>query len=585
MTDNFKLPIEWRDNKQLDATTTTDLELLDTKPENEGGSSLQSTLFKPTHEYQKLNLDRQLTKYTSDIDFLRDNQLVIKSMEECSAPNRSLVQRFFESRQELEAEEDFHSRYNYINFERFRGLNTNPKFLQILSLYNITSPILTLITPIIILILPFFLIRWKGISLSMSSYIDIVKRLVKNHAIGKLLGSFEDVPLEKRLYMMVTAGFYLFQVYQSALSCYNFINNNKHIHKVLFLTKDYLTHATKLTSDYVTLTAKAETFSDFNNSLWTNHQNMMDLLGELVEIEPLAVNMTKAWQMGSVMKLYYKLKYDTQTVETIKFSLSCVAHIDQMKILAEQLCSKATLPDDDAAPDTQRLGEVSFLTKAKSSWKTTDMYHPLAVCETPITNSFDLSNPIVLTGPNASGKTTLLKAAMLNTILGQQIGYAYCESLKFTPYDQFHCYIDIPDTSGRDSLFQAEARRCFDILDEIKSDKSKKHFCVFDEIYSGTNPSEAVASAYAFVKSMTKRSNTTFLLTTHFYNLCELIEENKLRISNKQMGFKLKEGEVDYTYKMKKGISNLKGGLSVLRKLGYDSSIIDDANKILLRLR
>jgi hypothetical protein len=584
MTDKFKLPIEWRDTKQLDATTITDLELLDTKPENEGGSSLQATLFKPTHEYQKLNLDSQLTKYTSDIDFLRDTQTVIKSMDECSSPNRTLIQNFFESRQELEAEEDFHSRYNYINFERFRSLNTNPKFLQILSLYNITSPILTLITPIIILILPFFLIRWKGISLSMSSYIDIVKRLVKNHAIGKLIGSFEDVPIEKRLYMMVTAGFYLFQVYQSALSCYNFINNNKHIHEVLFLTKDYLTHATKLTSDYVSLTAKAETFSDFNNSLWTNHQNMMDLLGELVEIEPLAVNMTKAWQMGSVMKLYYKLKYDVQTVDTIKFSLSCVAHIDQMKILSEQLCSKEKA-SDDVASSTHRLGEVSFLTKTKSSWKTTDMYHPLAVCETPITNSFDLSNPIVLTGPNASGKTTLLKAAMLNTILGQQIGYAYCESLKFTPYDHFHCYIDIPDTSGRDSLFQAEARRCFDILDEIKSDKTKKHFCVFDEIYSGTNPSEAVASAYAFVKSMTKRSNTTFLLTTHFYNLCELIEENKLRISNKQMGFKLKEGEVDYTYKMKKGISNLKGGLSVLRKLGYDSSIIDDANKILLRLR
>ena len=63
-----------------------------------------------------------------------------------------------------------------------------------------------------------------------------------------------------------------------------------------------------------------------------------------------------------------------------------------------------------------------------------------------------------LTGTN--GKTTTIKTALINIILSQQIGYGCFESLKLCPYDNIYCYLNIPDTSGRDSLFQAEARRC-----------------------------------------------------------------------------------------------------------------------------
>ena len=63
-----------------------------------------------------------------------------------------------------------------------------------------------------------------------------------------------------------------------------------------------------------------------------------------------------------------------------------------------------------------------------------------------------------------------------------------------------HCYINIPDTSGRDSLFQAEARRCKEILSLIENNKENNHFCIFDELYSGTNPIEAVATSYSYLK-------------------------------------------------------------------------------------
>ena len=113
-----------------------------------------------------------------------------------------------------------------------------------------------------------------------------------------------------------------------------------------------------------------------------------------------------------------------------------------------------------------------------------------------VKNNIKLNNNLVLTGPNASGKTTILKSTLFNIILCQQIGCGFFDEANVNIYDYIHCYINIPDTSGRDSLFQAEARQCKNILSVIEENKNSKHLCIFDELYSGTNPEEAVQSAY-----------------------------------------------------------------------------------------
>ena len=115
---------------------------------------------------------------------------------------------------------------------------------------------------------------------------------------------------------------------------------------------------------------------------------------------------------------------------------------------------------------------------------------------------------MLITGPNAAGKTTLLKTTLFNLILSQQIGYGFFDKSNICVFDHFHCYLNIPDTSGRDSLFQAEARRCKEILDIIKNKNKEKHFCIFDELYSGTNPYEAVASAYSYILYIIKNMYT-----------------------------------------------------------------------------
>ena len=151
------------------------------------------------------------------------------------------------------------------------------------------------------------------------------------------------------------------------------------------------------------------------------------------------------------------------------------------------------------------------------------------------------------------------------------------------PFQFIHCYINIPDTNDRDSLFQAEVRRCLDILEKIGSNSNLRHFCIFDELFSGTNPYEAISSAVSYLEYINKY-NVKFILTTHYIQLCELMENNK-KIINQNMKTDVKNNVSQYFYKMIKGISKIKGGLSVLKQLNYPEEIIKRSENIMENVR
>ena len=110
----------------------------------------------------------------------------------------------------------------------------------------------------------------------------------------------------------------------------------------------------------------------------------------------------------------------------------------------------------------------------------------------------------------------------------------------------------------------------------ILDNPDDKHFCIFDELYSGTNPYEATSSAYAFLVYLTKLNNVNFMLTTHYIKLCKSLKKNKC-ITNYHMQIELDGQNIKYKYKLKKGISDLKGGLVVLKDLEYPKEIVDIA--------
>jgi DNA mismatch repair protein MutS len=202
--------------------------------------------------------------------------------------------------------------------------------------------------------------------------------------------------------------------------------------------------------------------------------------------------------------------------------------------------------------------------------------------EDPVKNDCSFEKNMIISSPNKSGKTTILKTTTLNIIFSQQIGCGFYDSAVINPYTHIHSYLNIPDTSGRDSLFQAESRRCKDIIDIIsKYDDPLKyrHFCIFDELYSGTNPDEASKAGHAFLKYLAKYENVNFILTTHYFAICKKFI-NSHHIQNYKMNVNINaDGTFEYTYKIKRGISKIKGAIRVLKDMDYPAEIIETIEK------
>jgi DNA mismatch repair ATPase MutS len=134
--------------------------------------------------------------------------------------------------------------------------------------------------------------------------------------------------------------------------------------------------------------------------------------------------------------------------------------------------------------------------------------------------------------------------------------------------------LNIPDTSGRDSLFQAESRRCKEIIDIIHENQEDRHFCIFDELYSGTNPTEATKAAYAFLTYISNFKNVNFILTTHYVSVCNKFKKSKNIKNYKMQVESLDDGKLKYTYKLKPGISKIQGAIKILKEMNYPKEII-----------
>ena len=458
----------------------------------------------------------------------------------------------------------------FVNWEMWEFLNHSEHFLQIMSIYNMASPIISLVMPLIVLIVPFFIIQIKGLRLSFSEYYEIIKIILANHSIGKLLMNFNEVKMEQKIYILLSVAFYFFSIYQNILTCLNFKNNMIKIHAYIFTLRKHLTAAVHRMDNYLTYSCDLSTYQEFNCVLKEKRQVLNDLLFQINKIDDLRCSLGKFSQVGHIMKTFYELHNEKSYNDAILYSFGFNGYISILEGIQTGISAG-------------KLGFAKFARKRTQREKTRiygNYYAALSDSSPmPIKNDISLEKNIIITGPNASGKTTVLKSVLINIILTQQFGCGFYKKATIDMYSHIHCYLNIPDTSGRDSLFQAESRRCKDILDIIKQNQKKeRHVCIFDELFSGTNPDEAVGSATAFMDYLMKYKNVDCLLTTHFIQVCKNLEKNSSIVNCCMDTFKEgDDGKHVNTYVLKPGISLVKGGVQVLRDLNYPKEIIDGA--------
>jgi hypothetical protein len=534
-TSHFKLPIEYTSHGEINSIVKADLEM-----------TTENNIYKHLMP-DSLLIHKWSSYYSSSKSFLKDTQQHIRYY-----PKTDLNTTMIAEYKTFKEESNFVDKYQYISLKFLKPLNESTLFLQCLGMFNLASPVISLLSPLFILIVPFVILKLRGIPITIAIYISFLKQLLQRNGFYNMITNFNSIPMQQKMSSLISIFFYMFQVYSNVMSCIIFYRNINTVSTFLNHYHVHLKNSIQLMEKVQLSISKYKTYTSFYHEIEMNKNIMKKLLSRFNLILPYESTFAKITQLGILMSLYYDIYYSEEYHKTFMFSIYLNQYDKDLTALS-QLCKNKMI-------NKCKYGSIT---------KINEMYYLPHINDNPVKNNLSLDTNILITGPNASGKTTLLKSALINVLMSQQFGYGCYKSAKIKIYDMFHSYLNIPDTSGRDSLFQAEARRCKDILECIHDNQDKMHLCIFDEIYSGTNPNDAVLCANLYLKGMNHYKQTVdYILTTHYIQLCENFQKEPL-VKNLKMNVTVADDDIKYMYSIIPGISYIHGGKHILKNLDY----------------
>ncbi len=170
-------------------------------------------------------------------------------------------------------------------------------------------------------------------------------------------------------------------------------------------------------------------------------------------------------------------------------------------------------------------------TNGRVKCEMTQFRHPCIPIEKVINNDISLGGKsktrnIIITGPNAGGKSTLIKSILSNTVISQTLTIAAAKKYVMTPFHLIHSQINIPDCKGKESLFEAEMHRSKNSIDMLNKCQGPS-LIIMDEIFNSTNPIEGISGAYAIAKSIGSFKSNLTIICTHYLYLTNLSKELK----------------------------------------------------------
>lgn len=217
--------------------------------------------------------------------------------------------------------------------------------------------------------------------------------------------------------------------------------------------------------------------------------------------------------------------------------------------------------------------------------------HPVIERQLPpgepyISNSVTLDNDssqiLMITGPNMSGKSALLRQTALNVIMAQTGCYVAAESAHIGYVDKIFTRVGASDNiSLGESTFMVEMNEASAILNNM----SQRSLILFDELGRGTSTYDGISIAWAIVEYLHQHNNLhpKTLFATHYHELNEM-EKTYNRIVNYNVSVKEIDGKVVFLRKLAKGGSEHSFGIHVARLAGMPRSVVNRADEVLRRL-
>ena len=220
-----------------------------------------------------------------------------------------------------------------------------------------------------------------------------------------------------------------------------------------------------------------------------------------------------------------------------------------------------------------------------------DARHPVIEKQLPpgepyITNSVALSNEgtqiMMITGPNMSGKSALLRQTAINALLAQMGCFVAADSAKIGIVDKIFTRVGASDNiSLGESTFMVEMNEAASILNNM----SQRSLILFDELGRGTSTYDGISIAWSIVEHIHEFCgiHPKTLFATHYHELNEM-EKSFPRIMNFNVSVKEIEGRIVFLRKLAKGGSAHSFGIHVAKLAGMPRSIVNRADQVLKQL-
>lgn len=215
-----------------------------------------------------------------------------------------------------------------------------------------------------------------------------------------------------------------------------------------------------------------------------------------------------------------------------------------------------------------------ILTKSKSKKENyiefEKIYHPLI--KNPVLNSGNFSRGVLLTGSNASGKSTFIKTVAINAILAQTIYTCFAKEYKSSYFNIYTSMALKDDINSSESYYIVEIKSLKRILDSINNDIPC--LCFVDEILRGTNTVERIASSSEVLKSI-ENDNTICFAATHDVELTYILED---LFDNYHFQETITDDDIKFDYKLHTGRAETRNAIKLLGFMGYDKDLVARAD-------
>ena len=179
---------------------------------------------------------------------------------------------------------------------------------------------------------------------------------------------------------------------------------------------------------------------------------------------------------------------------------------------------------------------------------------------------------MLLTGSNASGKSTFLKTVAINAILAQTVNTCAADGYR-APFFRIYSSMALrDDLAGGESYYIVEIKALKRILDAAGA-RDGPVLCFVDEVLRGTNTVERIAASTQILKSLGKAEIFCFA-ATHDIELTELLQEE---FDNYHFEESVQNGDISFNYCLQAGKASSRNAIRLLELMGYPEEITNRA--------